>query len=166
MEEKEHLPLYGVGPLCVASMVVLLIAAILLRYFGCLESGQIEALRVPFLVLGSILIGLGVFIWIQAVIVSKIDSAILENHLVTSGIYLWVRNPIYSAIAMALTGAALLFGNIWFLVLPFLYWLDITFLMKATEEKWLAQCYGQAYLDYCKQVNRCIPWFPKTKQGK
>ena len=35
------------------------------------------------------------------------------------------------------------------------------FVLKNTEEKWLSELYGQEYLDYCKKVNRCIPWFPK-----
>ena len=34
-------------------------------------------------------------------------------------------------------------------------------LLKNTEEKWLEELYGQEYIDYCKKVNRCIPWFPK-----
>lgn len=163
MAKKEHLPLYGVGPLCGASMVIFLLIGLLLQYLGCLESGKIEVLHKPFFVFGVILIVLGFWIWIQAVLVSKIDRAILHDQLVTSGIYLWVRNPIYSAIAIALTGIALLFANAWLLLLPPLYWLDITVLMKATEEKWLTERYGQAYLDYCKRVNRCIPWFPKKK---
>ncbi len=164
MKGKEHLPLYGVGPICVATMVFLFLAAIIMRYFGFLDSGATEIFRVPLIIAGVILIVLGVYIWIQAVIVSKIDRAILENQLLTTGIYLWVRNPIYSAIAMALTGAGLLFANIWFLLLPILYWLVITFLMKFTEEKWLAERYGQPYMDYCKNVNRCIPWFPKANK--
>lgn len=163
MTQKDHLPIYGIGPFCGASMVVFLLVGLLLQYFGYLESGKIEALHVPFRVFGAILIALGVWIWMQAVLVSKIDQAILENRLVKTGVYLWVRNPIYSAIAMALTGIAFLFANVWLLLLPLFYWMDITVLMKATEEKWLTERYGQAYLDYCKRVNRCIPWFPKRK---
>ena len=37
----------------------------------------------------------------------------------------------------------------------------MTIFLKNTEEKWLSELYGQEYLDYCKKVNRCIPWFPK-----
>lgn len=38
--------------------------------------------------------------------------------------------------------------------------------MKHTEEKWLAALYGREYADYCKRVNRCIPWFPKSEGDK
>ncbi len=47
------------------------------------------------------------------------------------------------------------------LILPFVYWLAMTILMKKTEEKWLYELYGQKYLEYCKKVNRCIPWFKR-----
>ncbi len=161
MSKRTHLPVFGVGPLCGISMAGFLLAGILLHHFGCLDSGKAEAFRVPFLTLGIILILLGVWIWVQAVLVTKIDQAVVRNCLVTTGIYAWVRNPIYSAIAIALTGIALLAANFWLLLLPPIFWLDITVLMKLTEEKWLTEQYGQAYLDYCKRVNRCIPWFPK-----
>ncbi len=161
--KKEHLPIYGVGPFCGVSMLLFFIVGILMEIFGYLRSGKVEILRIPFFIIGIILIVLAVWIWIQAVLVIKIDRAILDNQLVTSGVYSWVRNPIYTAIAMALTGASLLFGNLWLLFLPLIFWLDITVLMKATEEKWLTARYGQAYLDYCKKVNRCIPWIPKYK---
>ncbi len=162
--KKEHLPVFGVGPLCGVSMLLFFIVGVLLDRFGYLDSGRVAVLCIPLIVLGVVFIALGIFIWIQAVIVTKIDKAIVDNQLVTDGIYAWVRNPIYSAIAIALTGLALLFSNLWLLVLPFVFWLDITIFMKNTEEKWLTEQFGQDYLDYCKQVNRCIPWFPKKKK--
>ena len=101
---------------------------------------------------------IGAVMWIMAVIVSKVDDNIKKNHLVTTGIYAWVRNPIYSACMFACTGFILIIGNVFFFVLPFVYWLFMTVLMKHTEEKWLRDLYGQEYEDYCKRVNRCIPW--------
>lgn len=35
----------------------------------------------------------------------------------------------------------------------------LTVLLKQTEEKWLSDLYGEEYKDYCRRVNRCIPWF-------
>ncbi len=161
MKQKEHLPIFGVGPLCVGFMAAFLLTGLLLWHFGCLESGSAQGLRPAFQVLGTALLLLGGYIWIQAVLVSKIDRAILDNHLITTGIYSWVRNPIYSAIAIMLTGVSLLFANFWLLILPLLFWLDITLLMKVTEEKWLSAAYGQEYAFYCRRVNRCIPWPPR-----
>lgn len=161
MTQKEHLPLYGVGPFCGASMLVLFGIGAFLHFGGYLDSGKMKILQIPFLILGVLLILFAGWIWIQAVWIQKIDQEILKNHLVTTGIYAWVRNPIYSAIALALTGLGMLFANLWLLFLPFIFWIDITILMKLTEEKWLEERYGQLYLNYCKQVNRCIPWIPK-----
>lgn len=49
------------------------------------------------------------------------------------------------------------------LVLPFFFWIFLTVLMKNTEEKWLREKFGKEYIDYCKDVNRVIPWFAKNK---
>ena len=163
MKQKKYLPVYGVGPVCVCLMVGLLLAGLFLRHAGVLNSGEIPALRVPFRIVGILLIAVGVYLWIQAVLVAKVGNAIRKNHLMTDGVYAWVRNPIYSAIGMALTGIACLFFNLWFLLLPVLFWLDITLLMKYTEEKWLLNLYGEEYRAYCRNVNRCIPWFPKKR---
>lgn len=37
----------------------------------------------------------------------------------------------------------------------------LTVLLKQTEEKCLSDLYGEEYKDYCRRVNRCIPWFKK-----
>ena len=59
---------------------------------------------------------------------------------------------------IACTGVILLIGNLYFLILPFVFWGFMTVLMKHTEEKWLRRTFGQPYDEYCKKVNRCIPW--------
>ncbi len=161
---KKHLPVFGVGPLCALSMLFFFLIGVLLHHFGFLSSGRAKVLRVPFILAGLLMIALGVYIWVQAVLVSKIDRAVLENQLVTTGIYSYVRNPVYSAIAIALSGAAMLFSNFWLLILMPVFWLDITVWMKNTEEKWLKERYGKPYEDYCLKVNRCIPWFPRKNK--
>lgn len=81
---------------------------------------------------------------------------------VTAGVYSLVRNPIYSAFLFFCTGALFISGNIFFYPLFFFYWLFMVVLMKCTEEKWLKNLYGREYEEYCRRVNRCIPWFPKS----
>ena len=160
-KKKDHLPVYGVGPVCVYLMVVLLIIGIVLKYLGYLDSGDAGVFRIPMYLIGVALIVFGVYMWIHAVIIEKVGDDILQNHLATTGMYALVRNPIYTAIAMALTGIVFLLTNFWLLILPVLFWLDITLFMKFTEEKWLLGLYGDEYREYCKKVNRCIPWFPR-----
>lgn len=79
----------------------------------------------------------------------------------TTGIYSVVRNPIYSGLVLNCTGVLLIAHNVWLLILPFIFWIALTILMKCSEEKWLLKLYGDQYVEYCKRVNRCIPWFPK-----
>ena len=161
MNQRKHLPLYGVGPIYVITIIVLSISGIFMSAKGYINSGRVDRLKVLFLVLGLIMIAFGISIWIAAVIKAKIDNNIKNNQLVTTGIYSYVRNPIYSAFMIVCAGAIFCANNLWLLILPILYWIGLTLLMKATEEKWLKDLYGEQYIEYCKNVNRCIPWFRK-----
>lgn len=156
--KKEHLPMTGVGPIYVIVIVVFTIAGIALSGTKALLSGKIEMLKVPFLVLGILLILLGLYLWFSANFQAKLGENIISNTLVTTGVYSYVRNPIYSAFMLMCTGALLIANNCWLLILPIFYWGFMTILMKNTEEKWLYDLYGEQYVEYCRQVNRCIPW--------
>ena len=164
MKKYEHLPILGLGPVYVISILLLTLVAVILRNLPLFKSGSLQFLHIPLVIIGIFFVILSAFIWIQAVIISKLDENIKKNHLVTSGVYAWVRNPIYSAFMILCTGVLLIVGNAWFFVLPFLYWWLLTVLMKSTEEKWLLDMYGNEYVEYCKKVNRCLPWIPNKKK--
>ena len=89
----------------------------------------------------------------------NLQDNIKANQLKTNGSYKFVRNPCYCLFWLGCTGTLLIFANWVLLVLPFLLWALMTIVLKNTEEKWLTNLYGQEYTDYCKRVNRCIPWF-------
>lgn len=161
MRQKEHLPMCGVGPIYGSCIILLTVVGIWLSVSGILTSGQFSYLQIPFAVIGVCLIVLGAFLWYSAVFQAKVDEHIKNNTLATTGVYAWVRNPIYSAFLLFCTGALLIANNLWLLVLPPVFWLFLTVLMKHTEEKWLEELHGQEYRDYCKRANRCIPWFAK-----
>ena len=95
--------------------------------------------------MGVLLIVMGAVLWILALFREKIDDRIINNHLVTDCVYALVRNPIYSAFLSVCTGTLMIYGNLWLLILPVLYWLFLTVLMKCTEEKWLKNLYGAEY---------------------
>lgn len=164
MNKKEHLPMMGVGPIYGIGIIACTVAGIVASKEGWLPAVRIEGLRVPFLILGILLIVLGISIWMSAIFQAKIDEGILNNSLVTTGVYAYVRNPIYSAFMIACTGALFIGNNCWLLLLPFFYWGFMTILMKHTEEKWLRNLYGEEYLEYCRRVNRCIPWKRSNSQ--
>lgn len=166
MKNRQHLPMYGVGPVYVAVILMLTAAGIVLTAVGWIPAARAEFLRIPLCIMGILLLVFGVCLWYGAVFHAKVDSHIQNNTLVTTGVYAWVRNPIYSAFLLACTGALLLADNLWLLFLPLVFWLYLTVLMKLTEEKWLAALYGQPYQEYCDRVNRCIPWFPGKLRKK
>lgn len=161
MRRNRQLPMYGVGPVYVAVIAAVTVGGLVLSASGATASGKVPGLRGPFVVLGSLLIGAGVWLWHGAVFRARVDDYIRTGTLATTGVYAWVRNPIYSAFWMACTGALLWAGDLWLLGLPVLFWLFLTVLMKHTEEKWLLERFGREYEDYCRRVNRCIPWFPR-----
>jgi len=111
--------------------------------------------------IGSIFIVVGVAVWIYAVIIQKISEEIKNGKLITKGIYSFVRNPIYTAFIFVFTGILIMGSNLFLLILPILFWINLTVILKLTEEKWLLEKFGDEYVDYCKVVNRIIPWFPK-----
>lgn len=154
---KEHLPIYGVGPIYGAGIIIITVIGIALSCMGVLSIWQFTALKFPFIIAGILIATEGLLVWLKAA--SRIDKYIVSNQLCTEGIYAFVRNPCYSGIMLICTGALFMANNLYLLVLPFIYWISMTILLKNTEEKWLYELYGQEYLDYCQKVNRCIPWF-------
>ena len=164
VKKEQHLPFLGIGPIYVISILFLTLIALLLRDHPVFAAGRLNLLRVPLIIIGGLMILMSVFMWIQAVLVSKLHENIKENHLLTSGVYAWVRNPIYSAFMLLCTGLLLLAGNACFFALPLIYWGLLTVLIMHSEEKWLKDLYGNEYLEYCRKVNRCWPWKPKKTE--
>ena len=107
---------------------------------------------------GIILTLTGIVIWFTGAMRSDMDENIKENRLKTNGIYAWLRNPMYSGLWILISGISLMWHNVFLIPVIFINWYMMTVVLKNTEEKWLRDLYGQEYDDYCKRVNRCIPW--------
>lgn len=161
--KNEHLPLFGVGPAYVTGIIFLTVLGIYLSSTKRVPFIGTEDLKYTFLVLGAFFIGLGIFLWVKAGIFSKVDDSIKKNQLLKTGIYAYVRNPVYSAFMFICKGIIFIYSNITLMGVPLVYWLFMTVLMKNTEEKWLFALYGQEYISYCHNVNRCIPWITKNR---
>lgn len=162
MKNKKHLPMMGVGPIFVMVIIGLTVLGIVLSHLHTIPVISNSDVTVFLRIFGMIFVAGGLYLWYAAVFKAKIDVGILHNKLIITGVYAWVRNPIYSAFLIACTGGLLICGNLFLLILPFIYWAFMTILMKNTEEKWLRKLYGKEYDEYCKRVNRCIPWRRKT----
>lgn len=156
MSDKKHLPVYGVGPIYGVIIIAATVLGIFLSAAGILDFSKVPFSKIPFIIAGIAVAALGFWVWFSAAF--RIDKYIKGNVLCTDGIYAWVRNPCYSGIMLMCTGALWMANNFTLLILPVIYWLFMTVLMKNTEEKWLLELYGEEYSEYCREVNRCIPF--------
>lgn len=162
--EKGHLPILGVGPLYVVTIILMTIISITLSATGIIPVITFANFQWIFILIGILCFIIGITLWLKAVIIDRLDAHIIKNELVTTGVYAYVRNPVYSAFMFVCTGVLLIYGNLVLLVLPIIYWGFMTVLMKLTEEKWLENLYGKEYVQYRQRVNRCIPWKGKKHE--
>ena len=82
--------------------------------------------------------------------------------LSVKGPYMLTRNPMYLGRFFLLVGCLLLAGNVWIvLVFAFLYYFYMVNRVKREEDK-LRGLFGEAYEDYCRNVNRFMPSFKTT----
>lgn len=160
--KKDHLPILGVGPLYVITIILMTIISIILSTTRFIPVITCTNMRWIFVLIGILCFIIGITLWLKAVIIDRLDTHIIKNELVTTGVYAYVRNPVYSAFMFVCTGVLVIYGNLVLLVLPIIYWGFMTVLMKSTEEKWLENLYGKEYIQYRQRVNRCIPWKGKS----
>ena len=160
MKSQEFkMPAFGVGPIYVLTCLFLTMIGVYLHIKGYLYAGEFTEGKKFFIIFGILLILFDLYLWIEAVIVQKINRKVKEKKLITSGVYGFVRNPVYSAFIFIFTGILLLTANYILLILPFVFWAFLTILMKNTEEIWLKNEFGKEYEIYLNKVNRVIPWF-------
>ena len=76
--------------------------------------------------------------------------------LVTGGIYRWTRNPMYLGMSLILAGIGIATGSLWFILMVPVAAYAVTKLAIGPEERYLAEFFGAAYLDYRNRVRR---WF-------
>ena len=99
----------------------------------------------------------GLYLCVRAVLIHKINANVKADILITDGVYGIVRNPVYTAFIFIFTSILLFAKNYFLLTLPIIFWVFLTILVKASEEKWLKANFGKEYDPYCKMVNRVIP---------
>lgn len=164
-KENKHLPLFGVGPIIVFGQFIFTAVAIIMAYILELDFASIDILRIPFLIIGILLIMLGIYLDLSAKLKSKLFKNVEENRLITDGVYSCTRNPVYSGAFLGCCGAVLIANNLILLIVPAICYIYMTIFIINTEEKWLEELYGQEYKDYCRRVNRCIPWISRKNNN-
>ncbi len=155
---NKHLPLFGVGPVIVFGQVFITAIAIWLTFVLDIGFASFDILKIPFLVVGIIFILFGFYLDVSAKYKSKLFKNVEENKLITDGVYAYTRNPVYSGALLICVGAIFIANNLLLFIVPVICWIYMTIFLIKTEEVWLKDLYGQEYVEYCKRVNRCIPW--------
>lgn len=158
MNEKKHLPLFGVGSVIVFGQFVITAVTIILVKISDTEFAELSLMKIPLMVIGIAFIVFGIYLDLSAKLKSKLFKNVTENKLITDGVYGIVRNPVYSGALMMCVDVVLIANNLLLFIVPVICWLYMTIFLINTEEKWLRDLYGDEYISYCKSVNRCIPF--------
>lgn len=153
---------YGVGPIYGLVVGILTITSIVLSVLNIIP-GRInnKIIVLILIILGICFMVYGFILWKRAVIDNKlVEDYIEKDKLCTEGVYGIVRNPCYTGVMFICTGIIIILHNIYLFILPFVFWGVMTILVRK-EEKYLLEKYKKEYINYCKNVNRCIPWVRK-----
>ncbi len=84
---KKHLPIYGVGPYLISSIVLITVFAMISTSLKIIPYYNINQINTFLIIFGTLLIVIGIVFWLLAVIKSRISNSVKNNDLVTTGIY-------------------------------------------------------------------------------
>jgi protein-S-isoprenylcysteine O-methyltransferase Ste14 len=87
---------------------------------------------------------------------SNVPTNLPTNTIVESGPYRFTRNPIYLGMSLGLIGLAILFDNLWLLMMLVLFVLVIRYGVVAREEAYLESKFGNVYRGYRSRVRRWL----------
>jgi len=159
-KSEENFPFLGVGPKILITLCPFLVL------FGILNSIFHVFFQIPIsyywmVILGSILIIFGIFIFIYSERIIK--PAYDASEFITIKVYAYVRHPMYMSWGLGTFPGILCFFNSWFLflILPIYYLIVRIYIIR--EEKFLLNKFGQNYANYKNKVNA---FFPKLKKYK
>ena len=78
------------------------------------------------------------------------------TRIVRDGIYRYSRNPIYLGMFLAYLGYALIANNAWALIFAVALYAIMHFGVILREERYLAERFGEDYMNYLENVRRWI----------
>ena len=144
----------GATPLLVWGTTLLLLVSIF--GLGLMGWGQLNIPGVIRFGIGTALIVLGnVGVWYEVARFGIKQTGGAKGSLKTTGLYRYSRNPQYVCDVVLLVGWALLFASL--VALPVILATIIVFLIAPlSEEIWMEEQYGEAYLEYKNRVRRYL----------
>jgi protein-S-isoprenylcysteine O-methyltransferase Ste14 len=112
-------------------------------------------------VLGAIVLAVGVALALAGVVdVGRHRTTLVPPHpgstLLTTGPNRITRNPMYTGLAIAYLGGAVLAGSWWPLATLPVALLAVRGVLIGPEERYLADQFGQTYIDYRARVRRWL----------
>ncbi len=115
----------------------------------------------PYSYFGFVLIVVGLSTTIPAAVsFKKVGTPVVpfevSTKLVTTGLYRFTRNPMYLGMVVFLIGIGLLFGSLGSLIpVPLFVWIIRTNFIRG-EENFLAEIFGNEYLEYKRRARRWL----------
>ncbi|MGZ4996793.1 MAG: methyltransferase family protein [Methylobacter sp.] len=114
-----------------------------------------------FLALGLIMVTVGQALRILTIGLAYIvrggrNRRIYAENLVTDGVFAHCRNPLYAGNILIVIGFMFIAGNTTDIILGSLGFMAIYRLIVFSEERFLTEKFGQAYIDYCADVSRWL----------
>lgn len=119
--------------------------------FGTLGNGHWLRFLIGVL---ALLIGGGIAVW-GTTTLSAHQSLGLKGKLVREGPYQYSRNPQYLGFILMYAGIILVTYSLMALITGVIV-ATVFVILPFSEEPWLRQQYGSAYVEYCRQVPRFI----------
>lgn len=153
--EKDHADVLLPPPVALALCVAAAWLADRVRPAPFLQPGS------PLLPLGGALIALGLAIMLWAFLHFRLArTSVLPNRpttaILSTGPFRYSRNPIYAGMFVMVVGFAVALDSLWqFAALAALFAV-LRWGVVAREEAYLTRKFGDAYLDYARQVRRWL----------
>jgi protein-S-isoprenylcysteine O-methyltransferase Ste14 len=146
-------------------LVLVVIPAIILWLTGSFNPGWGLEGWLAYLpaALGLLLLGVGLGLLVATIrLFTSVGQGTLApwdppQKLVVAGPYRYVRNPMHSGVFITLYGEGLLFGSLPILIFVTIVFVFHWFYIPLTEERWLADQFGEDYQVYKQNVPRWIP---------
>ena len=111
--------------------------------------------------LGTIVFVLALALGVWAIVTmtragSNVPTNLPTTTIVESGPYRFTRNPIYLGMSLGLIGLAIVFDNLWLLMMLMPFALVIRYGVVAREEAYLERKFGDVYRGYRSRVRRWL----------
>jgi protein-S-isoprenylcysteine O-methyltransferase Ste14 len=87
------------------------------------------------------------------------DKNVFAKRLVTEGVFAHCRNPLYLGNILIIVGLGIVAHSLLFYLIGIPLFIFFYMAIIRAEENYLANKFGQEYIEYCRSVNRFIPNF-------